>query len=358
MTQSEKEAKVIELAELEVKRFCKKAIDEGYNATRVKAKIAEIVRKTLEHITTPQTRADVLEALPRLATEMLAMFSNIKRTLAAIDELAKQEGNEKVAKLLTDRSRLDENLMLIASNPEAYNVEPGARLYFREYHSQVRDTLDKIVRTGAYLQYDTRRVNLRNIAEMTVRYDSQLAMISELKESGEDLVWIEPHANCSERCQRWQGKLFSLSGRSGKIDGIEFQPLSNATDATTTSKSGRVWKNGCITGYNCRHKLLPYRGKNSRPVEIPAKVVAQQRKAEEVMRAMEREIRYFKEMAEFSKGIDDEKAKKAKTSASTLTRKYEAFSKKNKLAFVRERTRILKGENIYKRREGIPYIAP
>ena len=75
------------------------------------------------------------------------------------------------------------------------------------------------------------------------------------------------------------------------------------------------------------------------------------------MRAMEREIRYFKEMAEFSKGIDAEKAKKAKTSASTLTRKYEAFSKKNKLAFVRERTRILKGENIYKRREGIP-LAP
>lgn len=357
MTKAERDAKALELAQIEIKRICQKAVREDFTPLKTRREVGKIIKDVLARIETPSLKETAAEALMRFAIETLERFRSLKTLVRGVEELAKgQRSNAKVKALLKDRSSLDANLMRIAENPAAYNVEPGARLYFREYHDQVKETLDKIIKSGAAVQYE-KRVNLRNIAEMTVRYDKQIEMINELKDEGEDLVWIEPHANCSIRCQKWQGKLYSISGRSGKIDGIPFQPLSNATEATVTSKSGRTWVNGCITGYNCRHKLLPYRGKESKPVEIPAKIVKQQREAEEKMRAMEREIRYQKEAAEFLRTLFPDKAAEARKKAKSLTSAYEKFSAKNALAFTRERTRVVKGENVYARKNGIT-LAP
>ena len=45
-------------------------------------------------------------------------------------------------------------------------------------------------------------------------------------------------------------------------------------------------------------------------------------------------------------------AREARKMAQQLNKEYEAFSRKNGLPFYRERTRIITGEDIYKRNQG------
>jgi hypothetical protein len=233
----------------------------------------------------------------------------------------------------------------LSLDPLAYNMETSAQIDFMTYHRAVKDELERILSAEPRTDYGERNINMRLIAELNVRYDKQITMIKDLGEQGEDLVWIEPHANCSARCEPWQGRLYSISGRLGKTEeGIEYRPLSLATEAT--DKYGR--RNGCVTGYGCRHKLVPYRPGN-KPITIPAEVVEKQRKAEERQRALERSIRYQKEKAAAIRAFDPEGAKAARNKARNLTKIYEGFSRANSLPTVPTRTRVTPGENIYER---------
>jgi ribosomal protein S18 len=177
---------------------------------------------------------------------------------------------------------------------------------------------------------------------MTVRYERQLERLEELKADGVKLVWIEPHANCSERCEKYQGKLYSLDGSTGKIDGIDYRPLEYATNNPVdryVTRAGKVYQNGCITGFNCRHQLIPYEEGN-RPMPIPADVIARRRAIEQRQREMERDIRAQKRKAVLMRNVSPEAYNKAREKASRMTELYEEYSRKNDAAFSRERTSI------------------
>ena len=60
------------------------------------------------------------------------------------------------------------------------------------------------------------KINLRNFAEMRVRYTENLKDVAELKSKGTKLVWTSSHQDASPRCAPWQGRLYSLDGTSGK----------------------------------------------------------------------------------------------------------------------------------------------
>ena len=208
--------------------------------------------------------------------------------------------------------------------------------------------LREIVMMNPKPDYQT-NVNLRNVAEMEIRLQHQHEMINELKAQGTRLVWIEPHANCSRRCEKYQGKLYSLDGTSGEVDGEKFLPLSHATDNPAdfyTTKNGITYHNGCITGFNCRHRLVPYQ-KGNKPATIPANIIRRQRALEEQQRQMERDIRRAREVTQLLSGIDAGKAYKAALRRQVeLREKYEAFSRKNNVPFYRERLRVMEGEQL------------
>ncbi len=92
--------------------------------------------------------------------------------------------------------------------------------------------------------------NLRNRAEMYVRHEAQQDSIEQMRKDGVKLVWASTHVDCSRRCAPWQGKLYSLDGTYGEINGKKYQPLENATDIWYTTKAGKRWKNGLL-GFNC-----------------------------------------------------------------------------------------------------------
>lgn len=223
----------------------------------------------------------------------------------------------------------------------AYNRATPLYKYYKTVHAAVVNELNKIALMEPKPDYAS-NVSLRNIAEMTVRYDGQLQMIDNLKQNGVNLVWIEPHSNCSERCEKWQGKLYSLDGTSGKIDGYSYEPLDKAMNIYVTTKSGKVYKNGCITGYNCRHKLTPY-SKGNKPVEIPAAVVERQRALEKKQRQYERAIRYQRERTGLFQGIDNNISSAARKAAAELNKKYRAYCLENKLPYMEDRLKVIGG---------------
>lgn len=309
----------------------------------LKARCEPVVRRLKSCLKNEETRAAVDETMERYIRELYEHFTAFYGLLRAAAQFLERQ---KVVPHLK-KDGLPSDGISLSEDPLSYNMEPAAREYFEAYQKSIRRELDRI------LHVEPRRhdgnVNLRTIAELNVRYERQTKMINDLAAQGEDLVWIEPHANCSARCEPWQGKLYSLSGRSGKTeDGISFRPLADATDVLVTTKKGTTYRNGCITGFGCRHKLLPHRS-GRRPQMIPASVVERQRAAEEKQRALERRIRYEKEKAALLSEIDPKEATSARRRARGLAQYYERFSREHGLAAVRTRLRTLPGEDIYKR---------
>lgn len=204
----------------------------------------------------------------------------------------------------------------------------------------VKPALDRLVRQQARDPDDiTGRNTLRNRAEMEVRYQYHLDTIEDFKTRGINLVIASTHADCSERCRPWQGRVYSLDGTSGTTDdGRKYVPLEQATDVYYTTKAGKTYKNGLL-GFNCRHFLVEYKSGYRFPNPDPE----EERKQYAItvkQRQMEREVRKWRIIRDVNKGIDRERYLKARKKAIAANRAYEAFSKKHNRAFYPSRVDI------------------
>lgn len=332
-------------AQTDIKMIIEESVRERRPFFEIENKCRKIVSDLLLELQNEDTKEKIAESMKNYVRELYARFTTLYDSIRAMSAILKNQGLVKTVK----RSGLPRGGIDLSIDPIAYNMETAARIDFQRYQQKVREELDRILVAEPRPDYGDRNINMRLIAELNVRYEKQLDMIKGLSEQGEDLVWIEPHANASVRCEPWQGKLYSISGRLGKTaEGISFQPLSNATDVRVTTKSGKTYKNGCVTGFGCRHKLIPYRPGN-KPVMIPADVVEKKRRAEEQQRSLERRIRYEKERALVLREIDPAQAKEARKRARNLSRVYQGFTKANGLPNVVTRTRVTPGERIYER---------
>ena len=199
-----------------------------------------------------------------------------------------------------------------------------------------RKAFDDLARSTAKDDYGS-NVSLRNIAEMTVRYEHQVKQVDELRKRGVRLVWTSAHANCSKRCEPYQGRLWSLDGTYGEIDGYKYEPLENATEVYYTTKSGKTYRNGIIYGFNCRHRLIPYRDGN-KPIEIHADIVAKEREINDTQRAMERQVRLLRDRAVTAPTASERG--QAKRAAAAMYKRYIAYSKKNNVAYYPSRVQV------------------
>ena len=100
-------------------------------------------------------------------------------------------------------------------------------------------------------------ISLWQKAELDVRYSHQMEMLEECKKSGKDLWWISSHPDCSKRCEKWQGKLVSISKhatmsgfRVEKVDGYWVYSLTDIM----AQKDKYGYNNNIICGFNCFDK--------------------------------------------------------------------------------------------------------
>jgi hypothetical protein len=347
------EAKLVDAAQIEVLRYAKYAAEQMLTDTAYLKGVERIVELLIGKLTNDELKARCRALFPSYAVKLLLRERALVRTYAlwygyalAARSLNKRGGRaafERANKAISPTLRKTPLFKaVITSIPDkAYNWAVPLEQWERSYTKTINRIMIDLVYSDAKEDYTT-NVNLRNIAEMTVRYERQLERLEELKADGVKLVWIEPYANSSERCEKYQGKLYSLDGSTGKIDGIDYRPLEYATNNPVdryVTRAGKVYQNGCITGFNCRHQLIPYATGN-RPMPIPADVIARRRAIEQRQREMERDIRAQKRKAVLMRNVSPEAYNKAREKASRMTELYEEYSRKNDAAFSRERTSI------------------
>lgn len=188
---------------------------------------------------------------------------------------------------------------------------------------------------------DSDGLSLRLKSELYVRYKWQQDNLDRLKASGAKLVWISSHVNCSERCQPYQGRLYSTDGTSGvSIDGHSYVPLEMATDRYTMTKSGKTYRNGTLTGFGCRHYTIPYETNGVTPETFDDTEIEEARAIEKEQRRLEREVYHAREDYYAWRGNNAIKATKYYYKAAALRKKYIKFCKDNGVAWYPSRIQV------------------
>jgi hypothetical protein len=359
------QALVIEDAETEILEYTKRAAYGLHSKDRFKREVDEIINRALEKLENESLKEKTREGLRIYAQKCYKKHRDIMLAQAAFFALlirarqVKAKGAEREIKRFTEDVPAEyrysdgfTNALERVLPDTAYDRGLPLGTYHKEYTATVRDKFDDLVKSGAKESYET-NVSLRNVAEMTVRYDHQLDMISDKRKAGKKLVYILAHANCSKRCEKYQvggslhpSGLYSLDGTSGTTpEGVPFKPLEFATDNPADryiTRSGKVYQNGCLTGFNCRHKLADY-VPGVKPQTIPKKVIERQRAIEEKQREYERDIRNYKKAAVIAE--NPKQAANFRKAARKLNEEYRKFSVKNNVAWYPDRVKIFDNED-------------
>lgn len=209
--------------------------------------------------------------------------------------------------------------------PMIKNYQANVRSVLRTISAQAPQVINRTQGQSPY------KVSLRNRAEMRVRYEANMEDVSRLKDSGVKLVWTSSHPNCSPRCKDFQGKLWSLDGSRGKINGIKYEPIEIAMRGKNNDG------NGIISGYNCRHRLVEYTGQPA-PNDYTKAEIEKEYAIDQKQRNYENRIRQLKTEERLAKASGDTKtAASLRKRWQKYTREYQEYSIKNNRAFYRWR---------------------
>ncbi len=340
------QASVLVDAQTDIKTAIKQGVLSGNVRDVVKARIKSIIDRAIARIRSPTLKEDARISLMQFADKAYTQFiqdlqSVAPTVIAAVIVLmrgitAKEQRGEYYAP-----STIAENKAAVQLGYSAYNKGVPLQEFQKRYMERVDRALDNLAKTRALDPNDFKGCNsLRNLAEMQVRYERHQDSIAGFKQRGTRLVVCSVHGDCSDRCAKWQGVVYSLDGTSGVTeDGRRYQPLENATDVYYTTKAGRTYKNGLL-GFNCRHKLYEYKS----GMVIPSVRKEQQKREYAItqkQRAMERGVIEARENALGYKGVDIGEYRKWKAEAARRYKLYKAYSKEMDRAYYPDRVKIL-----------------
>ena len=154
-------------------------------------------------------------------------------------------------------------------------------------------------------------------AEVDAMRRRQEAQIDAIAASGNNLVLVSSHADCSILCQPYQGRLYSLDGTSGiASDGRSYTPLADAVGSTK------------LMHRYCKHTFLPYKPNVAAPVfskeemDAEADITATQRQ-------MERKGRYLFDRWISWDGIDGRKAEEYRDKYNDVVDEYIKWCKEH-----------------------------
>lgn len=343
-------------AESLIRLAVKDALFKRTPKTELDKQVFGIIRGVLATITIPSLKQAAYFSLTqfyqkqrRIAEQLklsarLLLFLALSALLGSkhpTDEFHEEYGKyisvREARKIITDTPFLspdDKHEILTYGN--ALNI--WHERYIKDY---VRPTLDRMAKAEALdpdsEDYLGRRSTLRNRAEREVRYQGHLDELQAFRKAGIRLVICSSHANCSERCRPWQGRVYSLDGTSGTTpDGRKYVPLEEATNILTPNGK---WYNGLL-GFNCRHYLVPYRDGYEFP-KVSAKTEERQYRIDQTQRHLERKVREWRTKAEMYRGADPKAYEASRRKAVEWNKKYIEFSRRNGRAYFPSRTKLL-----------------
>lgn len=329
----------MEEAETRIRETVKNEFFKQTPAATIGKKVDRIISEALKDVKIPALRDAALRSLRNFAqrqyNELKRSFGTNMTVLLALLKLT-DTGASDAAKQASRRT-------LVSHGYDAANLYGTALKKFSEDYMRknVRPALDRLAKQFTLDPDDVSgRNSLRNRAEMEVRYNGHLEQIDDLRAAGHKLVIASTHADCSERCRPWQGRVYSLDGTSGITDdGRSYQPLENATDVWYTTRAGKRYKNGLL-GFGCRHYLIPYRSGYRFPKPNPAEE-ARQYAITQKQRELERNVRYWRTKAVTDKNVDRASYLNARKKAIEWNNEYIRYSQEHRRAYYPSRTKII-----------------
>lgn len=348
-------ARLIEDAQTSIRVIVKTCFLRNDPKTVIEEQVLKLIASVVKQIRIERLAYDTKRGLLNFANRQYALWQSMGISLTAFYYLGLQASKnfpytlapktareraivEDLSKSLPLGKTADTSETTPSFTTDAKGV-PVSTFYRNVWKDKVKPTLDRLMNEVALDPSDyTGRNSLRNLAEMEVRYNNHLEEINDLKKAGVKLVVASSHADCSGRCAKWQGRVYSLDGTSGTTaNGYKYVPLEQATDVYYTTKAGRVYKNGLL-GFNCRHKLQEYKG------ELLPTISAETRKAEYEItlkqREMERAVRKKRVEALMLKDINKAGYEKARAEASVLYGKYKKYCHEHERAYYPMRVAI------------------
>lgn len=349
-----KQALAVEEAQGLIRNAVKDALLYRQSKSELDKKVFRIIQLCMASIT--------IQALQNATYRSLIAFYNRQRQLAArippkrlfvflcllkLSEqgTARENQSPYTAKITLTEAR---NVVGVELGDPALEISDNVRnlgvpleKYHRDYYrDNILPTLEQMAAEEALdpdsEKYWDKRSTLRNRAEREVRYQGHLDEREEFEARGVRLVIVSAHADCSERCREWQGRVYSLDGTSGKTsDGREYVPLEVATDIYTPDGK---WKNG-LFGFNCRHYMVEYKDGYKFPKVSPARE-AKEYKITTKQRYMERQIRHWRTRADMANGVYTNEYNRAIEKARFYNERYIKFSHKHDRPYYDTRTRI------------------
>lgn len=345
------QAIAIEEAETELRLLVKDNFLKRINRAKTDSKAREIINKALERIKIPSLKIVAKQSLINFYLRQQREINRINgANLLVLLSLIKltEKDNETVKNITVHRAKTIVKEAMQNYNEAHRTNYDTTKLYgvplqrfSKDYiNENVKPTLDRMIYDYAKDPDDLAdRNSLRNKAEMEVRYQSHLDNIEELREQGHKLVIASEHADCSERCRKYQGRVYSLDGTSGTTaDGRKFVPLEEATQNPKDLTNRGVF-NGLL-GYNCRHYLVPYKDGFHFPKPNPV-IEAKEYEITQKQRYLERQVRHWRTKAIYKKSIDLDEYRKARDKAIAYNKKYIKYSKDNGRAYYPSRTKLI-----------------
>lgn len=354
---------LIEETETEIKQVIKDSFLDGASVELTKRRVEKVIAEAVTEIEDEDFRKSTEKALKVFANKLYARLKWEMRGYKAITIIAmaalmnstsnatKYEAVKALKRTVPELKGLD----LSAIRENAPNAVTGRywetaqplKEFSETYMKRVRSAFESMAAENA--QEENGDISLRLKSELRIRQERHIEELSGLLSRGVKLVWISTHGNCSERCEQWQGKLYSLDRSYGEIDGIDYQPLENATDIYTTTRKGKTYKNGCISGFGCRHRLIEYKTGN-KPIHVPAEEIEKDRAINNRQRYLERGVRVWRERAVVMRGIDDRYAAFCRAKAVEWNKRYIKYSKENRVAYYPSRTKVFEGADYLAKR--------
>lgn len=338
------DAMLLEDAETDVKLIVKRMYMQGKTRAEIQRAIADYLQKTVKKLESKALVEPTIKSLWKLADKTLAdlqkAFGANGALLAACIALAKK------GKLSPAQANRGGTAAVLAGTGIDFIVEePIGRgvplqIYSKNYMKQVNRVMTEIALSKGIDPNDAQRRNsLRNLAEMQTRYESHQRDLEYFRANGIKLIICSTHADCSNRCYRWQGKVYSTDGTSGVTeDGRDYIPIEKARGVYYVTKKDHRPIVGGLGDYNCRHKYYAFKPY----MKVPFVSKEQQERENKIntkQRQYEDKIRKYKSIALFDE--DKEKRKRARKRAIELNKEYIAFSKTNKRAYYPDRVKIL-----------------
>lgn len=241
-------------AETEVKQIVRKGYLQGLPRAEIEKRIQKAAKAASEKVRLPSLRNAVFRSLVALGQRELnrlvyAFGRNGVLTMAAI--LLARKGHLTPNKAPQDGvvfRNIAERLGRFDGDYETSAAGIPKRIYSKEYMKDVRREFIRFADEQGLDPDEMPNAKIRHSlvakAEMEVRYQAHEENIESLRRGGNNLVVCSVHADCSDRCSKWQGRVYSLDGTSGVTpDGKrQFIPLEKLRIFSIRLRRGRRTK--------------------------------------------------------------------------------------------------------------------